>query len=134
MSTNPLYLPQFLAAVPSIKQSTYLVEAHINILSYVHAVIHGPTFRIEHKRWIEALKKGEETEVQWDWLALCESCGAIQVKGISLLTSRFPQTSRSSLFVLVEPFCIAEADTVAFAECSLYRGRQPCSFNRIYYW
>lgn len=72
MSTNPLYLPQFLAAVPSIEQSTFLVEAHINILSYVHAVIHGPTFRIEHKRWIEALKKGEEAEVKWDWLALCE--------------------------------------------------------------
>nr|CRX79018.1 hypothetical protein [Leucosporidium scottii] len=70
MATNPLYLPQFLAAVPTIEQSTYLVEAHINILSYVHAVIHGPTFRIEHKRWIEALKKGEEGEVKWDWLAL----------------------------------------------------------------
>ncbi|ORY78897.1 hypothetical protein BCR35DRAFT_304925 [Leucosporidium creatinivorum] len=70
IATNPLYLPQFLAAVPSIEQSTYLVEAHINILSYVHAVIHGPTFRIEHKRWIEALKKGEEAEVKWDWLAL----------------------------------------------------------------
>lgn len=48
------------------------MEAHLNLLSYVHCVVHGPTLRLEHRRWIETLQRGEGALMpKWDWMALC---------------------------------------------------------------
>ena len=67
---NGLLFQSLLELVP-IEQSVFLVETSLNMLDWIHCVVHVPTYLKDHKEWIERLKRGDQ-EVKDEQLAVCE--------------------------------------------------------------
>ena len=68
---NGLQYQSLLELVP-IEQSVFLVETRLNMLDWIHCVVHVPTYVREHKAWIERLRRGDR-EVKEEHLAVCAS-------------------------------------------------------------
>ncbi|KAL8278197.1 hypothetical protein RQP46_009370 [Phenoliferia psychrophenolica] len=64
---NGLQFQSLLELVP-IEQSVFLVETSLNMLDWIHCVVHVPTYVKEHKEWIERLRRGDK-EVKEEQLA-----------------------------------------------------------------
>ncbi|TYJ52869.1 hypothetical protein B9479_006504 [Cryptococcus floricola] len=58
-----------LAIVPT-QYSHYLVRHHCNVLHWIHAVFHIPTFLSTHDGWIASIQRGQLTDQSYDFLSL----------------------------------------------------------------
>ncbi|KAM0747994.1 hypothetical protein T439DRAFT_328652 [Meredithblackwellia eburnea MCA 4105] len=53
-----------------IEQSSFLVETSLNVLDWIHCVVHVPSYVKEHRVWVDQLRRGKRDHVKDEYLAV----------------------------------------------------------------